>query len=225
MQIKAKTFLGAPAPFSHSNSERRSLSMSSQSTIHPFLGWAKERLDEIDATLASFEHKAAKLQADARTRAEKAMTDMRAARDDFQKSVKEHGAANEAAIASSKKALEAKWTAFEAAVPAFLDATGQQAKEVEAAFRARAEAQRKAWDEAIDKLDKSAKSFADNRRNEIEAAVKHMKGEADVAKTKLDKLDKAGGESWAAMKLALTETRAALDKAQQAVHESLKRVA
>ena len=49
-----------------------------------------------------------------------------------------------------------------------------------------------------------------------------MKVEADAAKTKLDK---AGGESWAAMKTALTETRTALDKAQQAVHELLKRVA
>jgi hypothetical protein len=199
--------------------------MSSQSTVHPYLDWAKERLDEIDATLASFEHSAKKLQADARTRAEKAMTDMRTARDDFQKSIKEQGHASEAAVASSKKALEKQWTAFEAAVPAFLEATGQQVKEVEAAFRARAEAQRKAWHEAIDKLHKSAKSFADNRRDEIEAAVKHMKVEADAAKARLDKLDKAGGESWAAMKSALTETRAALDKAQQAVHESIKRVA
>ena len=65
--------------------------MSSQSTIHPYLDWAKERLDEIDATLASFEHKAEKLQADARPKAEKASADMRAARDQFQKSIKEQG--------------------------------------------------------------------------------------------------------------------------------------
>ena len=62
--------------------------MSSSSTIHPYLDWAKERLDEIDATLASFEHKAAKLQADARTKAETAMTDMRTARDQFHKSIR-----------------------------------------------------------------------------------------------------------------------------------------
>lgn len=203
--------------------------MSSSSTIHPYLDWAKERLDEIDATLASFEHKAAKLQADARTKAEKAVADMRTARDEFHKSISksanEHEQASQAAVASSKKALEAQWTAFETAVPAFLEATGQQVKEVEAAFRARAEAQRKAWHEAINKLNSSAKTFADHRRDEIEAAVKQMKVEADAAKTKLDKLDKAGGESWVAMKVALTETRTALDKAQQAVHESLKRVA
>jgi len=46
--------------------------MSDQSAIHPYLNWAKERLDEIDATLASFEHRATKLQTDARAKAEKA---------------------------------------------------------------------------------------------------------------------------------------------------------
>jgi hypothetical protein len=199
--------------------------MSDQSTIHPYLNWAKERLDEIDATLASFEHRATKLQTDARAKAEKAMAEMRAARDDFRKSIKEQGHESEAAIAASKKALEIQWTAFEAAVPAFLEATGKQVKEVEAAFRARADVQRKAWHDAIDMLHRSAKSFADNRRDEIETAVNHMKVEADAAKTKLDKLDKAGGESWAAMKSALAETRTALDKANQAVHESIKRVA
>jgi hypothetical protein len=52
-----------------------------------------------------------------------------------------------------------------------------------------------------------------------------MKVDADAAKAKLDKLEKAGGESWAAMKSALTETRTALDKARQAVYESFQRVA
>lgn len=199
--------------------------MSSQSTVQPYLGWLKERLNEIDATLASFEQSAKKLQADARPKAEKAIADIRAARDDFRNSVKEYGEASEQAFAGAKKALEARWTAFEAAVPAFLEAAGQQAKEIEAAFRARAEAQRKAWHEAIEQLNKSAKAFSDKRREEIETAVKHMKGEADAANARLEKLDKAGGESWAALKTALTETRVALDKAHQSVHESLKRVA
>jgi hypothetical protein len=199
--------------------------MSSPITVQPYLGWLKERLNEIDATLASFEHSAKKLQADARTKAEKALADVRAARDDFQKSINEHGQATEAAFASAKKALEARWTAFEAAVPTFLEAAGQHAKEVEAAFRARAEAQRKAWHETIEQLNKSAKNLSDKGREEIATAVKHMKVEADAANARLEKLDKAGGESWAALRTALTETRAALDKAQQSVHESLKRVA
>jgi hypothetical protein len=199
--------------------------MSSQSTNQTFKDWVKERLDEINGTLTSFEQGAQSLQADARTRAEKAMADIRAARDDFQKSMKEHGEAGEAAVANSKNALEAQWIAFEAAVPAFLEAAGQHAKELEAAFCARAEAQRKAWHEAIEILHKKAEAFSDNRRKEAETAVKQMKVDADAAKAKLDKLEKAGGESWAAMKSALTETRTALDKARQAVYESFQRVA
>lgn len=199
--------------------------MTSQSSIHPYLDWAKERLDEIDATLASFEHNAAKLQADARTKAEKAISDMRTTRDHFRKAINAQEETSEAVIANSKKALETQWAAFELAVPAFLEASGRQLKEAEAAFQACAAVQRKAWHEAVDNLHKSAESFADNRRDEIETAVKHMKVEADAAKTRLDKQGKAGGESWAAMKSTLAETRAALDKAQQAVHESLKRVA
>ena len=138
--------------------------MSNQSTIHPYLDWVKQRLDEIDATLAAFEHNAAKLQADSGAKAAKAMADMRAARDAFGKSIKEHGEASDAVVASSKKALEAQWSAFEAAMPAFLDATGKQITEVEAAFRARADAQRKAWHETIDTLHKGASSFAARRR-------------------------------------------------------------
>ena len=199
--------------------------MSSQSSIHPYLDWTKERLDEIDATLASFEDSAAKLQASTRTKAETAIADMRTTRDAFRKAINESVETSEAAIANSKKVLEAQWAAFELAVPAFLDATGQQVKEAEAAFRACADVQRKAWHEAIDNLHKSAESFAENRRDEIETAVKHMKVEADAAKTRLDKLNKAGSETWAAMKSALTETRTALDNAQQAAHESLKRFA
>ncbi len=53
--------------------------MTSQSIVHSYLDWAKERLDEIDATLSSFQHNAAKLQADVRAKAEKAIADMQAA--------------------------------------------------------------------------------------------------------------------------------------------------
>ncbi len=41
---------------------------------------------------------------------------------------------SESTVASSKKALEAQWAAFETGVLAYLNATGQQAKEQEAAF-------------------------------------------------------------------------------------------
>jgi hypothetical protein len=197
--------------------------MDSQSTMHAYLEWAKQRADEIDATLVTFEKSVAQLEAGVRAKAESAMADMRAARDAFRKFINEHGETNEAALARSQAALETQWTAFEASVQAYLDATGKQVTEQEIAFRARADAQYKAWEEAIDKLHKSATSFAADRRHDIETAVKRMKTEADASKVKLDKLKKAGGESWDAMKSALTETRAALDRAQQAVRDAFKR--
>ena len=40
--------------------------MPMQSNIHFYVNWAKERLDEMDATLTSFESKVAEVQADAR---------------------------------------------------------------------------------------------------------------------------------------------------------------
>ena len=51
--------------------------MLEHSAIHFYLNWAKERIDEMDATLASLETKASKLQADARAKANQALADMR----------------------------------------------------------------------------------------------------------------------------------------------------
>lgn len=199
--------------------------MNSQSSMHAYLDWAKERLDEIDATLASLQGKAASLQADARTKAETALAGMRTARDAFRMSIKEHAQANEEAFARSKAALELQWKAFEASVENYLDATGKQLKEHEALFRVQADAQRKAWQEVMDKLNKNAMGFAADRRRDIDTAMTRMKADAGTAKTKLDKLNAAGGESWAAMKSALEETRAAMDRASQAVHDAIKRAA
>jgi len=50
-----------------------------------------------------------------------------------------------------------------------------------------------------------------------------MKTQADAAKLKFDKLYEAKGESWVALKTALSESRAALDRAYQAAQEAFKR--
>ena len=153
---------------------------------------------------------------DVRTKAESAMSDMRAARDAFRKSIEQHEQVNEAAPGRSKAALESQWAAFEDSVQTYLESVGKQVTEQEMIFRARADAQSKAWQQAIGNLHKSATSFAADRRGEKEAAVKRLESEADAAKVKLDKLNKAESASWVAMKSALTETRAALDRAHQA---------
>jgi chromosome segregation ATPase len=199
--------------------------MTSQRTwnAHPHLAWAMWGLDEIEATLASIES-GLRSRASVHPKAESAMVDMRTARDAFRKSIGEHDArVNDAALARSKADLEGQWAAFEDSVQNYLDAVDKQVSEQETVFRARADAQSKAWLQATDNLHKSAARFAADRRRDVETAVKRLESEAETAKLMLDKLNKAEGASWAAMRSALTETRAALDRAHRSVLDALER--
>jgi hypothetical protein len=128
--------------------------MTSQRTwnAHPHLAWAMWGLDEIEATLASIES-GLRSRASVHPKAESVMVDMRTARDAFRKSIAEHDArVNDAALARSKADLEGQWAAFEDSVQNYLDAVDKQVSEQETVFRARADAQSKAWLQAIDNL-------------------------------------------------------------------------
>jgi ElaB/YqjD/DUF883 family membrane-anchored ribosome-binding protein len=197
--------------------------MATQSSVHVYLNWAKERLDEMDATLASFESKVGQLRGELRAKAESTLADMRARGDAFRETIKKEREANEAAWARVKAALEADWNAFEASVQKYIDTAGEQIGQQEAAFRASAEAQLKAWQGAIDEFQTSAKGFAADRKADVESALKRMKVEAETAKAKLAGLNRAGNESWSALKTGLAETRAAFDRTNQAVNDAFKR--
>lgn len=199
--------------------------MPAQSSMHMYVNWAKERLDEMDATLALFEKKVAEVRADARAKADSALADMRTKRDAFRDVLKTESKASEAEWTRAKAALESDWSAFEAAVQKYVDAAGKQLEQQEAAFRARATAQAKAWRGAMDQLHGSMADFAADRRADVDSALKRMKVEADAAQAKLDKLSGAGTEAWSAMIAALAETRAAFDRANQAASDAFKRAA
>ena len=76
--------------------------MPMQSSTHFYVNWAKERLDEMDATLTSLEGKVGGVQADIRDKANKFLTDLRKQRDAFRDTVKKQSEANEAAWISAK---------------------------------------------------------------------------------------------------------------------------
>ena len=197
--------------------------MATQSTMHVHFDWAKERLDEMDATLASLEGKAGELQADARAGAERALTEIRNQRDNYKRIIDNQKEATEATWIATKATLESDWKAFEASVQSFVDAAGEQIGAREAAFSAAVNVQVKAWQEAASKLQNAAAGFAADRKAEVEAIVKRMKDDADAAEAKLDKLSRAGSESWSALNTALTETRAAFDRANQAAQDAFNR--
>ena len=199
--------------------------MATQSSIHFYLNWAKERIDEMDAILASLETKVSEVQADARVKANQVLADLRKKRDDFRSTVKKQAEANEAAWIRAKAQLETEWSAFETEVKKYVDTFGKKIEQQQATFKLQAAAQLKAWHEAADKLRTAGKGFAAERRGEIEATVKRMEADAVVAEERLQKLNQAGVQSWSALMGALADTRAAFDRANQAAHEAFKRAA
>jgi hypothetical protein len=209
------------APFDSHGDEQ----MVTQSNIHFFTNWAKERLDEMDATVTSLEGKAAEVQADVRDKAKKVLADLRKQRDDFRDTMKKQSEANEAAWIQAKSKLEADWRLFEAEVRKYVEGFGKQIEHQQATFKLQADAQLKAWREAADKLGSDAKKFASERRGDIDAAVKRMNADAVEAEKKLEKLSQAGTQSWSALMAALTETRTAFDRANEAAREAFKRAA
>ena len=58
--------------------------MSEQSSMHVYLNWTKERIDEMDATLASLEAKASQVKADSKAKADQLIADLKKRRDEFQ---------------------------------------------------------------------------------------------------------------------------------------------
>jgi hypothetical protein len=198
--------------------------MPTQSGIHFYSNWAKERIDEIDATLASLESKAGEVQADARLKANQVLADLRDRRDAFQDTIKKLAESNEAAWVRAKARLENEWTAFDAGVQKYVETFGRQVEQRQATFQVRTAAQLKAWNEVADKLLDNAKEFAAERRGEIDATVTRMKADAAAAQEKFEKLNRAGTESWSALNAALAETRAAFDRANQAAHDAFNRV-
>lgn len=197
--------------------------MSQQSSMHPYLNWAKQRIDEMDATLASLEAKTGQVQAETKVKANELIADLKKRRDAFSANVKKQAEATEATWEHNKAQLDAQWKAFETQVKTYVDTVAKQAPQQQALFRAVAAAQVKAWREAADTIRDAAAKFAAARHTDIDAAMKKMKADAAEAEARLQNLNKTGQESWTALSAALTESRNAFDRANQAAWAAVKR--
>lgn len=194
-----------------------------ESSAHFYFNWAKERIDEMDVVVASLEGKATQLAADSRVTAEKIVADLRAKRDEFLQNMKKHAGADETAWSQAKAKLETEWNGFQADIKRYVEEFGQQAKQQQVIFEEVAAAQMKAWRQAADKMSAASAELAYDQRAKAEAAVQQMKAGASSAEAKLQKLAKAGGESWTALNTALAESRAAFDRANQTTWDNFKR--
>ena len=196
--------------------------MPEQSSVHPYLNWTKERIDEMDATLASLEAKAGQVQADSKVKADLLIADMKKRRDEFQAQAKSQAQTAGAALEANKAQLESQWRAFEAQVKTYFDTVGKQIEQQQATFRDVAVAQAKAWRQAADVFQNEIGKIATARRADLDAAVKQMKADAAEAEARYNKLKQAGNESWAALSSALAESRKTFDRANQKAGDALK---
>jgi hypothetical protein len=199
--------------------------MPTQSSAHFFLNWAKERIDEMDAVLASLEAKASQQKAEAKAKLDQLIADLKKRRDEFQAKAKAQAEASEATWQAAKAQLESQWNGFEAQIKTYFETVGKQIEQQQTTFQDIAAAQVKAWREAADKFNDAATKVATEKRANIDAAVEQMKTEAAEAEARLQKLKQAGSESWTALSAALAESRKAFDQANQKTWDAFKRAA
>ena len=197
--------------------------MPEQSSVHAYLNWTKQRIDEMDVTLASLETKARQLKAESKVKADEVKADLKKRRDQFQATVNAQLAAAEAALGASKAELEAQWPGFEAHVKAYFETVSEQVEQRQSAFRDIAAAQIKAWQKAADEFHESAIKVAAAKRNDVDAILKQMQAGAGEAEARFAKLKQAGEESWTALSAALAESRKAFDATTQQAWDALKR--
>ena len=192
-----------------------------KSSLHAYLNWTKQRIDEMDATLASLGARANR--AASMAKRDQLVADLKKRRDEFQAKAKAAAKAGEAAAQSGKAQLERQWGAFEAQLKAYFKTAGAQAKQQHTTFRAVATAQSKAWRETASKLRAQAAKAAAVRHADIHGAIEQLKANAAVAEARLEKLRGAGSESWPAFGAALSKSRKAFDQANHAAWDALKR--
>ncbi|MDE5445352.1 hypothetical protein GWG65_28755 [Bradyrhizobium sp. CSA207] len=196
--------------------------MSEQSSMHFYLNSAKERIDEMDAALASFEVKATEAKAESMVKADQIIADLKRRRDEFQAQLKTQAEAGEAAWARAKPELEKHWTGFEAQMKTYFESAGKQIEQQQATFKDIAAAQTKAWREAAGQFREAAGKAVAARSVDVDAALKQMKSDASEAEARLEKLKQAGSESWSVLSAALAESRKAFDQANHAAWNALK---
>ena len=197
--------------------------MPEQSSMHFYLNWAKERIDEMDAALASFEVKAGQVEAASKAKAAELIAGLKKQREEFRDTLKRQAEAGEAALERGKTELESQWKGFEALVETYIDAVGKRIEQQKATFQDVAAVQVKAWREAAGKIEEAASKLAVEQRTHVDAAVKQLKADASEAEARLQKLQQAGSESWAGLSAALAESRKAFDNANQAAWDAVKR--
>lgn len=193
------------------------------SSMHFYLNWAKERIDEMDALLSIIESKAREVEAESRSKADKLVADLREKRDEFQEAIDKQAEAGETAWLRTKAQLDDMWRNFEGEAQKYVESFGKQAGQQQQIFQKLAAAQLKAWQDAAEITQSVAAEFQTKRGADIDTMVAQFKTGASDAEARFRDLQKAGTESWTSLNAALSESRKAFDRANETFWDVFRR--
>ncbi len=193
----------------------------------PAIAWAKARLAEIDAAIATLDAQTRALATDARARADATLQQLRATRDAFSAQINDIVADSkqktDAQLAEARTALNAKWSEFELGLNSYLDAAKTEIALRSAVIQAREKAEEQYWQQAIATLKTEEEKVVAEQRPAIDAAIAALQSYADAAKVRLAKIQQAGTDAWTALQDSLADARKAFDKAYAGVQAAIDR--
>ena len=183
------------------------------SSVDIFVDWAKGRLDEMAADAKVLQYRLGDLDVSLRAQAEQSVAQINRWVGEGETKTKEVQARGEAAIADAQAYIEATWPKFQAESNKWVE----EAKNQQATFEARAQAQAQTWQNLVNDYVQRAAEVRAQNKVQAEAQVEQLKADAQKMQSdlnaKVDDLSKAGQASWGAMSQALDESRNAFAKA------------
>ena len=201
--------------------------MPEQRRVQEYLEWAKQKLNEVEATLVALDGSLEVLKKDARTEADRAIARIRTARDAFKAkvdAVRPDAAAAKAAADRVYDAAETEWTEVELAFQDYLKAAAGQASVVKKALADRAEAQRQSWQTSLQAIRAAALAALDQARGEVDAAIRRLTVEAEKAEGKIGKVSAVGDESLKAIKGGLDEAISVYVRTWKKISEAVSKI-
>ncbi len=201
--------------------------MSQQSCAHEYLEWAKQKLDEIEATLVSLDNAAQTSKDDARTEADRVVVRIRATRDAFKANVDalraDVTAVREVADIPThrfrRNGLKLNWP-IKTLYYGITAVTGH-ANIIKQVIIARAEAQRESRQSSLQSVQATASDVIEQACGEIDAAIRRLTVETEKAEAELEKTSAVGGESWEAIKSSLEEVISVYDRTWKKISEAI----
>lgn len=194
---------------------------------HEYLTWAKQKIDEIDATLAALDDSADALKKDAREQADRAIARVRVGRDALEAKVdalKSDAAAAKAVADDAYLAIERELAEIESAFRDFLAAAEGQANLVEETLTARIEAQRLSWQTSLRAAQASVSATIDQALAESDSALRRLATETKKAEATLGRASAAGDESWKAIKSGVEEVVSAYGRTWKQIADAVSKI-